>query len=98
MVLLLISQKLVVCFFKCQICHIYLLQENLTCPLCVVLDTAAGVWCDAQAIITNARADGYNANVASGDTSFELIRRCRHAMAAAGNLVYVYGGLCGGKK
>ncbi|KAL6320701.1 hypothetical protein AAG906_008701 [Vitis piasezkii] len=31
-----------------------------------------------------------------GDTSFELIRRCRHAAAAVGDLVSVYGGLrCG---
>ncbi|XP_034703107.1 serine/threonine-protein phosphatase BSL3-like isoform X2 [Vitis riparia] len=61
-----------------------------------VLDTAAGVWCDTKAIVTSARAGRYSANATGGDTSFELIRRCRHAAAAVGDLVYVYGGLrCG---
>ncbi|KAL6327474.1 hypothetical protein AAG906_020070 [Vitis piasezkii] len=58
-----------------------------------VLDTAAGVWCDTKAIVTSARAGRYSANATGGDTSFELIRRCRHAAAAVGDLVYVYGGL-----
>ncbi|KAJ9685018.1 hypothetical protein PVL29_017161 [Vitis rotundifolia] len=59
-----------------------------------VLDTAAGVWCDTKAIVTSARAGRYSANATGGDTSFELNRRCRHAAAAVGDLVYVYGGLC----
>ena len=61
-----------------------------------MLDTVAGVWCDTKAIVTSVRAGGYSANATGGDTSFELIRRCRHAAAAVGDLVSAYGGLrCG---
>ena len=75
------------------------LYKGLTSHLlCVVLDTAAGIWCDMKAIVTSARAGRYSANATGGDTSFELIRRCRHAAAAVGDLVYVYGGLRCGKK
>lgn len=63
-----------------------------------MLDTAAGVWCDTKAIIRSTAAGSYGANTTGGDTSFELIRRCRHAAAAVGDFVYVYGGLRGGKK
>ena len=63
-----------------------------------MLDTAAGIWCDTKAIVTSARAGSYSANASGRDTSFELIRRCRHAAAAVGDFVYVYGGLRGGKK
>eukprot|EP00232_Nephroselmis_pyriformis_P020890 CAMPEP_0182865234 /NCGR_PEP_ID=MMETSP0034_2-20130328/7583_1 /TAXON_ID=156128 /ORGANISM="Nephroselmis pyriformis, Strain CCMP717" /LENGTH=859 /DNA_ID=CAMNT_0024997525 /DNA_START=139 /DNA_END=2715 /DNA_ORIENTATION=- len=47
-----------------------------------VLDTAAGVWCGAEAL----------KDATDGDPS----RRCRHAVAAVGKFVFMYGGLRGG--
>ncbi|CAN6343913.1 unnamed protein product [Urochloa humidicola] len=61
-----------------------------------VLDTAAGVWCDTKSVVTTPRTGRYSADAAGGDASVELTRRCRHAAAAVGDLIFVYGGLRGG--
>ncbi|KAL2328398.1 hypothetical protein Fmac_021825 [Flemingia macrophylla] len=61
-----------------------------------VLDTAAGVWCDTKAVVTSPRTGRYSADAAGGDASVELTRRCRHAAAAIGDLIFIYGGLRGG--
>ncbi|GAB2285616.1 Serine/threonine-protein phosphatase bsl2 [Dionaea muscipula] len=61
-----------------------------------VLDTAAGVWCDTKSVVTTPRIGGYSADAAGGDASVELTRRCRHAAAAVGDLIFIYGGLRGG--
>lgn len=58
-----------------------------------VLDTAAGVWLDRNGIVSSSRTNkGHDY-----DPSLELMRRCRHAAAAVGARVYIYGGLRGGK-
>lgn len=62
-----------------------------------VLDTAAGVWCDTKSVVTTPRIGRYSADAAGGDAAVELTRRCRHAAAAVGDMIYVYGGLRGGK-
>lgn len=64
----------------------------------VVLDTAAGVWCDTKSVVTSPRTGRYSADAAGGDASVELTRRCRHAAAAVGDLIFIYGGLRGGKE
>lgn len=64
---------------------------------CVVLDTAAGVWCDTKSVVTSPRTGRYSADAAGGDAAVELTRRCRHAAAAVGDLIFIYGGLRGGK-
>ncbi|KAG5566463.1 hypothetical protein RHGRI_002137 [Rhododendron griersonianum] len=61
-----------------------------------VLDTAAGVWCDTKAVVTSPRTGRYSADAAGGDAAVELTRRCRHAAAAIGDLIFIYGGLRGG--
>ncbi|XP_058105233.1 serine/threonine-protein phosphatase BSL3 [Magnolia sinica] len=61
-----------------------------------VLDTAAGVWCDTKSVVTSPRPGRYSADAAGGDASVELTRRCRHAAAAVGDLIFIYGGLRGG--
>ncbi|XP_024962842.1 serine/threonine-protein phosphatase BSL3-like isoform X1 [Cynara cardunculus var. scolymus] len=61
-----------------------------------VLDTAAGVWCDTKSVVTTPRTGRYSADAAGGDAAVELTRRCRHAAAAVGDLIYIYGGLRGG--
>ncbi|KAI4334171.1 hypothetical protein L6164_018892 [Bauhinia variegata] len=61
-----------------------------------VLDTAAGVWCDTKSVVTTPRTGRYSADAAGGDASVELTRRCRHAAAAVGDLIFIYGGLRGG--
>ncbi|KGN48053.1 serine/threonine-protein phosphatase BSL3 isoform X1 [Cucumis sativus] len=61
-----------------------------------VLDTAAGVWCDIKSVVTTPRTGRYSADAAGGDASVELTRRCRHAAAAVGDLIFIYGGLRGG--
>ncbi|KAF3773304.1 Serine/threonine-protein phosphatase [Nymphaea thermarum] len=61
-----------------------------------VLDTAAGVWCDTKSVVTTPRTGKYSADAAGGDASVELTRRCRHAAAAVGDLIFIYGGLRGG--
>ncbi|KAL9238663.1 hypothetical protein vseg_013057 [Gypsophila vaccaria] len=61
-----------------------------------VLDTAAGVWCDTKSVVTSPRTGRYSADAAGGDASVELMRRCRHAAAAVGDLIFIYGGLRGG--
>ncbi|KAL6506501.1 Serine/threonine-protein phosphatase bsl2 [Orobanche gracilis] len=61
-----------------------------------VLDTAAGVWCDTKSVVTIPRTGRYSADAAGGDAAVELTRRCRHAVAAVGDLVFIYGGLRGG--
>ena len=65
--------------------------------VCTVLDTAAGVWCDSKSVVTSPRTGRYSADAAGGDAAVELTRRCRHAAAAVGDLIYIYGGLRGGK-
>ncbi|OMO77027.1 hypothetical protein COLO4_25405 [Corchorus olitorius] len=62
-----------------------------------VLDTAAGVWCDTKSVVTSPRTGRYSADAAGGDASVELTRRCRHAAAAVGDLIFIYGGLRGGR-
>lgn len=66
--------------------------------LFTVLDTAAGVWCDTKSVVTSPRTGRYSADAAGGDASVELTRRCRHAAAAVGDLIFIYGGLRGGKE
>ncbi|XP_039012726.1 serine/threonine-protein phosphatase BSL3 isoform X2 [Hibiscus syriacus] len=61
-----------------------------------VLDTAAGVWCDTKSVVTSPRTGRYSADAAGGVASVELTRRCRHAAAAVGDLIFIYGGLRGG--
>ncbi|KAJ7981246.1 Serine/threonine-protein phosphatase [Quillaja saponaria] len=61
-----------------------------------VLDTAAGVWCDTKSVVTIPRTGRYSADAAGGDAAVELTRRCRHAAAAVGDLIFIYGGLRGG--
>ncbi|CBI24435.3 unnamed protein product, partial [Vitis vinifera] len=61
-----------------------------------VLDTAAGVWCDTKSVVTSPRTGKYSADAAGGDAAVELTRRCRHAAAAVGDLIFIYGGLRGG--
>ncbi|XP_023639745.1 serine/threonine-protein phosphatase BSL3 [Capsella rubella] len=61
-----------------------------------VLDTAAGVWCDTKSVVTSPRTGRYSADAPGGDASVELTRRCRHAAAAVGDLIFIYGGLRGG--
>ncbi|GJW12022.1 hypothetical protein Tco_1577849 [Tanacetum coccineum] len=63
---------------------------------CIVLDTAAGVWCDTKSVVTSPRTGRYSADAAGGDAAVELTRRCRHAAAAIGDLIFIYGGLRGG--
>lgn len=63
-----------------------------------VLDTAAGVWCDTKSVVTSPRTGRYSADAAGGDAAVELTRRCRHAAAAVGDLIFIYGGLRGGKR
>lgn len=62
-----------------------------------MLDTAAGVWCDTKSVVTSPRTGRYSADAAGGDAAVELTRRCRHAAAAVGDLIFIYGGLRGGK-
>ncbi|KAH7561315.1 hypothetical protein JRO89_XS10G0210700 [Xanthoceras sorbifolium] len=62
----------------------------------LVLDTAAGVWCDTKSVVTSPRTGRYSADAAGGDAAVELTRRCRHAAAAVGDLIFIYGGLRGG--
>lgn len=62
-----------------------------------VLDTAAGVWCDSKSVVTTPRTGRYSADAAGGDAAVELTRRCRHAAAAVGDLIFIYGGLRGGR-
>ncbi|KAJ3669961.1 hypothetical protein LUZ60_010285 [Juncus effusus] len=61
-----------------------------------VLDTAAGVWCDTKSVVTSQRTGRYSADVAGTDSVGDLTRRCRHAAAAVGDLIFIYGGLRGG--
>nr|GMD67353.1 serine/threonine-protein phosphatase BSL3-like [Ipomoea batatas] len=60
-----------------------------------VLDTAAGVWCDTKSVVTSPRTGKFSADAAGGDAAVELTRRCRHAAAAVGDLIFIYGGLRG---
>ncbi|EOA28408.1 hypothetical protein CARUB_v10024614mg [Capsella rubella] len=57
---------------------------------------AAGVWCDTKSVVTSPRTGRYSADAPGGDASVELTRRCRHAAAAVGDLIFIYGGLRGG--
>ncbi|KAL0914409.1 hypothetical protein M5K25_014753 [Dendrobium thyrsiflorum] len=61
-----------------------------------VLDTAAGVWCDTKSVVTSPRTGKYSVDTAGGDALVELTRRCRHAAAAVGDMIFIYGGLRGG--
>ncbi|KAJ0579664.1 putative protein-serine/threonine phosphatase [Helianthus annuus] len=63
---------------------------------CVVLDTTAGVWFDTKSVVTCPRTGRYSADAAGRDAAVELTRRCRHAAAAVGDLIFIYGGLRGG--
>ncbi|XP_030460071.1 serine/threonine-protein phosphatase BSL1 [Syzygium oleosum] len=57
-----------------------------------VLDTAAGVWLDRNGLVTSSRTSKDHSQY---DPALELMRRCRHAAAAIGVRIYVYGGLRG---
>lgn len=57
-----------------------------------VLDTAAGVWLDRNGLVTSSRPSKDHSQY---DPALELMRRCRHAAAAIGVRIYVYGGLRG---
>ncbi|KAL0436239.1 UNVERIFIED_CONTAM: Serine/threonine-protein phosphatase BSL3 [Sesamum radiatum] len=57
---------------------------------------AAGVWCDTKSVVTSPRTGRYSADAAGGDAAVELTRRCRHASASVGDLIFIYGGLRGG--
>lgn len=81
-------------FLKLNNLFIYLFLVFL---LFVVLDTAAGIWCDTKSVVTSPRTGKYSADAAGGDAAVELTRRCRHAAAAVGDLIFIYGGLRGGK-
>ena len=84
----------------CILSRVGLFIEILLVPcffLCIVLDTAAGVWCDTKSVVTSPRTGRYSADAAGGDAAVELTRRCRHAAAAVGDLIFIYGGLRGGK-
>lgn len=70
------------------VCYIFFYFLILT-----VLDTAAGVWLDRNGIVSSSRSNKGRDH----DPSLELMRRCRHAAAAIGVQVYIYGGLRGGK-
>lgn len=61
-----------------------------------VLDTAVGVWCDRKGIVNSPRIGRYSNDAAGGEASNELTRRCRHAAAAVGDHIFMYGGLRGG--
>ena len=61
------------------------------------MDTAAGVWCDTKSVVTTPRTGRFSADAAGGDAAVELTRRCRHAAAAVNDLIFIYGGLRGGK-
>ncbi|XP_031400292.1 serine/threonine-protein phosphatase BSL3-like isoform X3 [Punica granatum] len=61
-----------------------------------VLDTAAGVWCDTKSVITSPKTARSSAGAAVADATVELTRRFRHAAAAIGDLIFIYGGLRGG--
>ena len=61
-----------------------------------VLDTAAGVWCDRRGVVTSPRIGSFSNDAAGGDAINELTRRCRHAAASVGDLIFMYGGLRGG--
>lgn len=72
-------------------------RDTLVCDCnCAVLDTAAGVWCDGRGIVTSPRTGRFSNDAAGGDAMNELTRRCRHAAASVGDLVFMYGGLRGG--
>lgn len=75
----------------------YVTLRNIMLLLFTVLDTAAGVWCDTKSVVTSPRTGRYSADAAGGDAAVELTRRCRHAAAAVGDLIFIYGGLRGGK-
>lgn len=79
-------------------CWIFLIEIlNLISLLFVVLDTAAGVWCDTKSVVNSPRTGKFSADAAGGDAAVELTRRCRHAAAAVGDLIFIYGGLRGGE-
>eukprot|EP00249_Psilotum_nudum_P023895 c29021_g1_i1 orf=551-3595(+) len=61
-----------------------------------VLDTAAGAWLDCKGVVMAPRTGRYSADAPGGESSVELTRRCRHAAASVGDLVFIYGGLRGG--
>lgn len=46
---------------------------------------------------TTLRTGRYRVDAAGGDFAVELTRRFRHAAAAFGDLIFIYGGLRGGK-
>lgn len=61
-----------------------------------VLDTAAGVWCDRKGVVNSPRTGRYSNDAAGGEAANELTRRCRHAAAAVGDHIFMYGVLRGG--
>uniref|UniRef100_A0A2N9GJU6 Serine/threonine-protein phosphatase n=1 Tax=Fagus sylvatica TaxID=28930 RepID=A0A2N9GJU6_FAGSY len=58
-----------------------------------VLDTAAGVWLDRGGLVTSSSRTGKGHT--EYDSSWELMRRCRHAAASVGGRIYICGGLKG---
>lgn len=84
-------------WFRCS--NALLFPDLICCVILsfLVLDTAAGVWCDTKSVVTTPRTGRYSADAAGGEASGELTRRCRHAAAAVGDMIFIYGGLRGGK-
>lgn len=60
-----------------------------------VLDTDAAFWLDRNGIVTSPRISRTSSDAAREDASVEPTRRCRHAAAAIGYKIYLYGGLRG---
>lgn len=71
-------------------------MKTLASCYCAVLDTAAGVWCDRKGVVNSPRIGRYSNDAAGGEAANELTRRCRHAAAAVGDHIFIYGGLRGG--
>ncbi|KAI8005992.1 F-box/LRR-repeat protein 4 [Camellia lanceoleosa] len=84
-----------------ELLALYSFQRFTGKSLCAIgegfLDTAAGVWCDTKFVVTTPRTGRYSVDAAGGDAAGELMRRYRHASAAIGDLIFIYGGLRGGK-
>lgn len=81
------------CYFLVFLESFFFIDLYFVFHVLTVLDTAAGVWLDRNGLVTPSRTSkGHDY-----DPSLELIRRCRHAAAAVGVRIYIYGGLRGGK-
>jgi len=88
-----ITKFFIVYFLSCCFVHFLSLYLCFLFLALTVLDTAAGVWLDRNGIVSSSRSNkGHDY-----DPPLELMRRCRHAAAAVGVHIFIYGGLRGGK-